>query len=88
MCQSHTRPKPEHCKKEDKISWKTEGDFAATVDFGEGETPFYMVSKIEVPKNGQSDDEEVIVKKGNFKYDVINKDTGDKDDPELIVDPD
>ena len=74
-----------HCKKEDKISWKTEGDFAATVDFGKGETPF-MVSKIEVPKNGQSTDEKVVAEKGSFKYDVI-KDTGEKDDPELIVDP-
>ncbi len=74
-----------HCKRQDKISWKTEGDFAATVDFGQGETPF-MVSKVEVPKNGQSRDEEVIAKPGHFKYDVI-KDTGEKDDPELIVDP-
>ncbi len=86
--EEHGKPVGEkHCHRKETVQWKTRGDFAARVEFG-NETPF-QVSGVNVPKHGPSDYQTVKDDaKGTYKYSVKHQSTGVTDDPDLIVDPD
>ena len=84
--EEHGKPVGEkHCHRKETVQWKTRGDFAARVEFG-NETPF-QVSGVNVPKHAPSTAQTVIGSDGHYKYSVKHQATGVTDDPDLVIGP-